>query len=745
MNIKLLLIALFLSTFYMAAQTTSADQNPKIGLVLSGGGAKGFAHIGVLKVIDSLGVKIDYIAGTSMGAIVGSLYASGYSGQQLDSIFGSLDFEAIVNDNVPRSAKTFNERDNTEKYGVILPFDKFKLKLPSALSRGQNMYNLLTRLTFHVTDIQNFEELPIPFFCMATNIENGKQVRLDSGNLAQAVAASAAFPSLFKPEAIGDDLLIDGGVVNNYPIDELKAKDMDIIIGVDVQDDLATRNEMVSALDILSQINNYRTIDAMNLKSKRTDIYIKPDIKNFSVLSFSAGKKIIANGKRAALNMSAALNTLPKVDTTDTYKRYRVKVVDSIPVNAISIKGITRYKPSYVLGKLKLKEDETMSYKDFIKGANSLVATDNFDSFQYRFSSSKVEEGYDFEANLKESKRTTFLKLGIHYDDLYKSAALINLTSKRLLFSNDMASLDVILGDNVRYNFEYLIDNGFYWSIGLRYRYNQFDKQIQSELFLDEAQIEFFDAQKLNVEFTDQTNQLYVQTSFRKDFALTMGAEHKRLNIRSETLRLEGQNDGIQFEKTDYFSAFGNLKLDTYDDAYYPSTGVYFNGDLNIYLFASDFNTGFDRFSIAKGTIGYAFKVSEGVSLNVTSSAGFKFGDNSTNSLNFALGGYGNHLINNFIPFLGYDFISLAGNSFIKGYLSADYEIFAKNHITLEGNWANIDNDIYESGEWLTLPDYRGYALGYGVETFLGPIQGKFSYSPEQRKSVWYFNIGFWF
>nr|WP_321227346.1 patatin-like phospholipase family protein [uncultured Psychroserpens sp.] len=730
----------------MKAQSNNDVQKPKIGLVLSGGGAKGFAHIGALKVIDSLGIKVDYIAGTSMGAIVGSLYASGYSGKQLDSIFGSLDFDAVINDDLPRSAKTFQERNNTEKYGIILPFNNFELKLPSALSRGQNVFNLLTKLTLHVSDVDKFEELPIPFFCIATNVENGKQVILDSGNLPQCITASGAFPSLFQPVAIGDDLLIDGGVVNNYPIDELRAKGMDIIIGIDVQDDLATRDDMVSALDVLSQINNFRTINDMKLKSKKTDIYIKPDIENFTVISFSEGKEIINNGKLAALDQIAALSELPR-RSDDKVRKQELDLTskDSIIINEITVNGNDRYTRAYIMGKLKLKDGETVSYDDFNEGVNNLIATNNFDSFQYNFKQSKGKDGYELLANLRESTTTTFLKLAIHYDDVYKSAALVNLTKKRLFFNNDIASLDIILGDNVRYNFEYLIDKGFYWSVGLRSRYNQFERGINSELLLDEAQITTTGINKLDVKFRDQTNQFYLQTLFRKDFALSIGAEHKRLNVKSETITINSETDEFLFENTDYFSVFGKLKLDTYDNKYYPSSGVYFSSDLHNYVLASKFNRDFDRFSIGKADLGYAFRISKKISFNLRTGGGFKFGDNSTNTLDFALGGYGNNFINNFIPFLGYDYISLTGNSYVKAYASVDYEIFNKNHITLEGNWANIDNDIFDSGEWFTLPDYRGYALGYGLETFLGPIQAKFSYSPEESKSVWYFNIGFWF
>ena len=740
-----IIILVFVSALSAKAQAIDDTVEPKVGLVLSGGGAKGFAHIGVLKVIDSLGIKIDYIAGTSMGAIVGSLYASGYSGKQLDSIFKSLDFEKVINDNLPRSSKTFYERDNTEKYAIALPFNKFKLKLPSALSRGQNVFHLLSKLTLHVSDVNDFEDLPIPFFCVATNIETGQAVVLDSGNLPLSITASGAFPSLFQPVNINNQLLLDGGVVNNYPIDELRAKGMDIIIGVDVQDDLATREEMTSAPDVLLQINNFRTINDMKVKSKKTDIYIKPDITDFTVVSFSEGRKIIENGQIAAREKLKQLEQLPKYKNHKIALEFKLRDNDSIVINNIGISGNERYTRSYILGKLKLKGNEKVSFEDFERGVNNLIATNNFDWFRYNFKKSGDKEGYDFVTKIKENETTTFLKLGLHYDDLYKSAALVNLTQKRLLFDNDVASIDLVFGDNVRYNFEYFIDKGFYWSIGLKSRYNQFDRNINAELLLEETQIATTGINKLDVQLRDQTNQFYLQTLFRKDFALSIGAEHKRLNIKSETITINDETDEFVFENTDYFSVFGTLTLDMYDDKHYPSKGVYFNGDFHTYLFASNFNSGFDRFSIAKAAIGYAFSVSDKMSFNLQTSGGFKIGDTSTNTLDFALGGYGNSFINNFISFLGYDFITLTGDSFVKAYASADYEIFNKHHITLEANWANVDNEIFETGEWLTLPDYRGYGLGYGIETFLGPLQAKFSYSPEQRKSIWYFNIGFWF
>ena len=563
------------------AQEIESD-NDKIGLVLSGGGAKGLAHIGVLKVIDSLGVKVDYVAGTSMGAIIGALYASGYSGNQLDSIFKKINFDNIINDNLPRASKAFYERDSDEKYTIKLPFNNFKISLPSALSRGQNTYNLLSRLTLHVNEIDNFNELPIPFFCIATNIETGQPVMLDKGNLVQSVMASGALPSIFQPVIINDQILTDGGVVNNYPIDELRAKGMGVIIGVDVQDELMDREKLTSAPEVLLQINNFRTIKAMELKAPKTDIYIKPDIKEFNVVSFSEGVQIIETGRQAAINKVEALQALIKKDANEKIKpKIKIQPQDSIVINSLSLAGKNSYTRAYILGKLKLKLNKKVSYKDFNKGVNNLVATNNFDSFQYEFKKTKGKEGYDLFATLIETKNTAFLKAGVHYDDLYKSALLINLTKKHLLFDNDVASLDLILGDNVRYNFEYLIDKGFYWSIGLKSRYQQFHKNINAQLLLSDDQIIGAGLNKIDAELQDQTNQFYVQTLFRKDFALSLGVEHKRLEIKSQTIATNNPEEEFLFENTDYLSVFGKLKLDTYDNKYFPRKGFYFNGDLH--------------------------------------------------------------------------------------------------------------------------------------------------------------------
>ncbi|MDP5081746.1 MAG: patatin, partial [Winogradskyella sp.] len=368
-----------------------------------------------------------------------------------------------------------------------------------------------------------------------------------------------------------------------------------------------------------------------------------------------------------------------------------------------------------------------------------------FDTFRYQLEPTENQGEFSFEGEIKESEATMFLKLGVHYDDLYKGAALANLTKKRLLFNNDIGSLDIILGDNSRYNFDYFIDKGFYLSFGIKSRFNQFNKNVNPLLVIEEGSDLLTGLNKIDAELSDFTNQVFLQTIFKKDFALRVGAEYKRLKITTETIIEDNQADQFIFENTGYFGLFGNLKFDSYSDPYFPKNGFYFNGDFHLYLNASNFNRDFEEFSIAKADMGYAFSFSDKLALKTEATGGFKIGDNSTTTLGFGLGGYGNNLINNFYSFYGYDYFELSGDSFVKATFTLDYEIFKKHHILLAANYANIEDGIFESGEWLTSPDFSGYAIGYSLETFLGPLEGKYTYSPETGTSYWFFNLGFWF
>ncbi len=304
------LLALFLSTLALAQTEPVEKDNPTVGLVLSGGGAKGFAHVGVLKVLEEAGVEVDYVAGTSMGAIVGGLYASGYNARELDSILRAYDLQGLVRDKLPRDVSSFYQKENDAKYAISLPLVSGKIELPSGVSRGQSAFNVFSQLTEHVHATDDFSQLPIPFFCIGTNLETGEEVILDHGFLPEAIRASGSYPGLLTPVRIGDDVLVDGGLVDNFPVEKMKEKGVDIIIGVNVSGGLRDIENINSLPEVLMQIAGFQMYEQWDSKIELCDIYIRPELDDYTTFSFEEGQEIIVRGQEAAENMKQELIAL---------------------------------------------------------------------------------------------------------------------------------------------------------------------------------------------------------------------------------------------------------------------------------------------------------------------------------------------------------------------------------------------------------------------------------------------------
>lgn len=732
MKKSLTLILIFFLTFSAFSQE---QKKPKIGLVLSGGGAKGLAHIGALKEIEKAGIKIDYIGGTSMGAIIGGLYAAGYTADELDSIFRDVNTDALIQDNIPRKNKTFYEKYNDEVYVVTLPFQKMRVSVPKGLSKGLYNYNLLSRLTHKYRHENDFNKLKIPFVCIATNVETGKEVVFREGSLPLAITASGAFPSLFSPVEIYGSYYIDGGVTNNYPIEEVRKMGADIVIGVDVQDGLKNINQINGAAGVLVQISNFQMVERMKQKIAQTDVYIKPNIEGYSVISFEDGEAIIKKGVEAAQKVKdklAALGTNYK-----TVRENRAKT-DSLYIRGIGVNGLKNYTRSYVLGKLRFRPNEKITYEELSSGMNNLNATQNFSSINYKLE--KRDEEETLTINARENPVRTYLKLALHYDDLFKSAALLNITKKNLMFKNDVASADIILGDNIRYNLDYYIDNGFHWSFGVKSSFDQF-KRLSKNDFKGGKLKSQMGLEEIDIDYHQLTNQAYVQTIFFQKFLIGAGLKHEFMEINSKT----AENIVPRIDRSNYFSAAGFMKFDSFTNKFFPKKGWYFMGDAQMYMYSSNYADDFEKFTLLKADMGIVQTFFKKVSVKLQTEGGFVIGENVNNIFDFNLGGYGFHKFGNFKPFYGYDYLALSGNSYVKGSATADCEFYKKNHLNFTANFSNIGNKIFDSKEWLTKPDYTGYAFGYGLETFIGPVEIKHSWSPETKKHYTWFSVGFWF
>lgn len=709
-------------------------------------------------MIEEAGVEIDYIGGTSMGAIIGALYASGYSASELDSIFHSMNLPELIQDEDPRSARTFYEKENRERYALTLPFDGFKVRIPQAFSRGQQIYSELVRLLYHVRDVEDFSELPIPFLCIATDVESGEAVLLDQGYLPEAITASGTFPSLFEPMEIDGRLLIDGGVVNNYPVDEIWGKGMDVVIGVDVQHGLLIRDSLATATDILLQINNYRTVKDMEAKKPKTSVYIKPDIDQYSVIDFEAGDAIIQAGELSARLEYAALREIGVKQKGRGRTKSRVPTVDTLHVTQLKLQGIDQFTRAYIKGKMRFNPGDSITFDKLNEGLNNLSATDNFGGIRYQLMSRKREPGDSLVLKLKEDPSRLFIRMSAHYDALFNSSALINLTRKNLLTKDDRASFDLIVGDYIRYRLQYYVDKGRYWSFGLNSELNDFKVPVRRTVFQDNFGVPLDpQLQEINITAIDLNNQIYFQTVSREEFALRLGIQHQFLKLSTRTFSaiddgmegMPGEEEGrIQetvFDNSQYFGPYGSLTLDTYDDLYYPTSGVYFDGSFELYLFASDYNNNFSEFSIAQALFGVAFQPVDKLAVKLEVNGGFKLGVSSVTSFDFAVGGYGNEPLLNIIPFYGLDHISVLGNSFVKNSARLDWNFAPSSHLMGVFNMANVDDDLFRSGVWFSGPQYTGYGIGYGWESFLGPVEVFYTWSPQLEENNLVFAVGYRF
>ena len=331
------------------------------------------------------------------------------------------------------------------------------------------------------------------------------------------------------------------------------------------------------------------------------------------------------------------------------------------------------------------------------------------------------------------------IKLGVHYDLLYQSGLLVNYNQKNLLLENDLFSVDMILGDNLRYNLDYFVDNGFYISYGFRSRYNHFSINSKFNPIVSQ----FPSISSINLSYADITNQFFLQTTFNRIFALGIGLEHKYVNATTETVASASSQD-TTFDNSNYLNSFGYLKLDTYDKKSFPTKGYFADLNFKWYMVSSDYNEDFTPFAQTKGTLGFATTFWDKLTLKMTNEAGFTLNKTDSDVFDFYLGGYNDNYMNTFVSFYGYDFAELSDDTFLKSEFNLTYAFSENHYASFIANYGRLHNNVFENID-LFKDVISGYAIGYSYDAFIGPIELKYSWSPDTGENYWLFNLGFWF
>jgi len=536
----------YISIYSQIRENLVIPENPKIGLSLSGGGAKGFAHIGVLKVLDSLNVKIDYISGTSMGAIIGGLYATGHSGKEIEKIVMDTDFYEVLKDSSPRNQTSFFNK-STDKYLIQLPIQKTKIVFPSSISSGQKNLLLFKQFFGKYSSIKDFSKLPIPFLCIATNIESGKAKELDSGDLSLAIMASSAYPGLLSPVKINDSLYTDGGISLNYPSEPLKKRGIDIVIGVNLDQGFHKKEDLKSIISIISQISSFSINKETENQVKYTDINIHPRLKGVTVTSFDIKDHTIKSGYEEALLYSEILKQLPKKNHKNL-KEKKSKLPNVYKISEIAVENANIFNENYIKGKILMKKPSLQTYSTINKKIERLYATNNYNFINYDIIS--INNKNILKLDLEEDNNRVFLKFGLHYDEIFKSGLLTNITIKRALFKNSNTSFDFILGEKTRYYFNYLLDNGYIPGFGL------FSSRMNLELKDKDA--------KIYEDWNWFKNNIYIQSIWRSKFAIGAGINNDVFRRKIEKKR----------EIFSYYNPYAFMKSDTRDDTEFTTKGV---------------------------------------------------------------------------------------------------------------------------------------------------------------------------
>lgn len=706
------------------------DTKPKLGLVLSGGGARGIAHIGVIKVLEKEGIRPDFITGTSMGSIVGGLYAIGYDAKTLEKIAREMDWEMMFSDRIPRKSIALEEKEDVDKYIVSFPLKEGRVTLPLGLIGGHNISNILSNLTLPVHHISDFRELPIPFLCITTDIETGEAVVQEKGYLADAIRASMAVPSVFTPIEIDGRLLVDGGVVRNFPVSDIRNMGADVVIGVDVASPLFDRDQLSSALLIMSQTALFQSTANTALEQKLCDILIIPEIGDLTAVNFSyeAVDSLIRVGEKAAKKALPQIRAM--ADSLNLRRKGGIRFIpttqiEHLYVRELKLEGVINVSDELMLSKLRIEPPQWITPHDLMTAIDRVYGSQFFEQVNYKLEPLSTG-GVRLIIRVVE-KSTNFLKVGIHYDDHLKSLLLLNLTYRNFLIQGSKFSTDLMLGGNPAINSTLFYYTSFKFApgVGLNLQFQNFNA------FLYENHKR---TQELDIQYGSAAVMLH-SGPFDNLFV--------RLGLQDELARIRtiiGTYPRITFNIP---SAFLHVHYDTYDDRFFPKDG----SCVNVYLrrIAGSVHSSVDSmqykpYSTATVRIDKAIPLTQNATIIRSLNFGFSDRESIPDIHMFYMGGSGVDNLN-FIPLYGFQIMELTGTQL------SSLSFSLRNKLSKNNYFFTTLNGGYATDELLQLIKFGNYSYGigfsYGYRSPIGPILITMAKSLNRGEIITHISIGY--
>jgi len=528
-----------------------------VGLVLSGGSAKGFAHIGVLATLEELGVPIDVVTGTSMGALIGGFYSIGYRPEDIRQVAASQDWASLLGDRRDRQMLVPDRRVVGSRTVISFPVRGGRVTLPSGVVRGDLIMRLLERMTWRAQTIRDFAKLPIPFAAVATDVETGEPVVLSGGVLAHAMRASMAITGAIQPIRIDGRLLMDGAVARNLPAQDARALGADILICSDVSGPLLKGDDLRSMIDIVIQTVSFQ-MEAHNEAQRRMcDVVIRPDVKGLSTFSFEAVDEWVERGKAAATLQADTLRRLAGVGAPRAERTSVDFLPDSVYVSDIVVRGVESTPARNVVTRaVALRVPARLSARSFDRALSRLSATHLFSRATYRIDVTETDTLAVIEV---EPQPQDQIGLGFRFDDHRKAALLFTGTLFNWLQYGSTLDADVRLGEPTQFGLSYLTGRGVVsnFGLGVEARYTR----MLLDIFEGENRIA-----DVNTRVATLVGGVARTVSRTTVIGLRTGVEYIDADFRIA--------DSDTAQKGAYYIGGAQIWRDTFDRSVFPTRGI---------------------------------------------------------------------------------------------------------------------------------------------------------------------------
>ncbi len=745
---------------------------PTVALVLSGGGAKGAAHVGVIKYLESIGMPIDIVMGTSMGGLVGGIYALGYDADHLDSIIRNIDWDMALSDKVPRDYLSYSSIKYKEKYALSFPFlydkneylhmkgadqdymrraddihfgagqadatsmvkDNLLGSLPSGMVYGQNVNNILSSLSVGYQDVIDFYDLPIPFLCVATDLVSGTAKIWTKGKLNTALRSTMSIPGLFAPVRVDGMVLVDGGMRNNYPTDLAKKVGADIVIGVNLSDGYKNYNQINNLADIINTGIDMLGRSSFESNVDIPDVNIKPDLHEYNMLSFDTNSidTIINRGYQAAMAVADKLDSVKAVVGADKTVLRNDPAQDirlrKVLVSGVEITGVDDNESLYLMKKIKVGAGARMGNEEIEDAVATIFGTNAFDYVNYELVGD--EEPYRLKFNCKRGP-VCQLGLGGRFDTEEIVSVLINLGWGVHKIQGSSLDFTGKVGTNPNANvtYSYISPKGLSFNVMAGVRYT--DRNTFS-----------IGDNRFRINFLDVRQEIYLSNFKWSTFFLKTGFRNDYYNVSSLMAEQAFGDYDVNQLSNDYVTFFFDARKDSFDNGYIPTKGKsvgftyewVFGGGPNKFNNFHSF-----QFDVKKVFGGDSFAFIP--SLDLRYLLGEEVPVPFTNTIGGSMAG---RYLDQQIPFIGINNAAAMQKILTVARADCRVKLMKNNYLSMIANYVASCDELSSVKKWKTeVRDYFGCGLQYTYNSIIGPVSANIHWSDYTHNVGFYFSIGY--